>query len=70
MSSFILCTHRHLSCTKWSLTFMQILFFVFLVNLKIMTAVTSQQCLPAMIKDVPPGYAKDVVTRLCGHTDR
>ncbi|XP_068683796.1 uncharacterized protein [Montipora foliosa] len=37
---------------------------------QIMTAVTSQQCLPAMSKDIPPGYAKDVVARLCGHTDR
>lgn len=34
------------------------------------TAVTSQQCLPAMIKDIPPGHTKDMVSRLCGHTDR
>lgn len=45
-------------------------FFVFVVNLKIMTAVTSQQCLPEMIKDIPPGHAKDMVFRLCGHTGR
>lgn len=35
-----------------------------------MTAVMSQQCLPEMIKDIPPGHVKDMVLRLNGHTDR
>lgn len=47
-----------------------ILNFVFSVHLKIMTAVTSHQCLPELIHEMPPGHAKDVVLRLCGNTDR
>ena len=35
-----------------------------------MTAVTSHQCLPELIHEMPPGHAKDIVLRLCGHTDR
>ena len=35
-----------------------------------MTAVTSHQCLPEMIDEMPPGEAKDMVLRLCGHSDR
>lgn len=38
--------------------------------LKIMTAVTSQQNFPEMIKEIPPGHAKDLVLRLCGQTHR
>lgn len=37
---------------------------------KIMTAVTSNQCLPDLIAEMPPGNAKDMVLRLCGHCDR
>lgn len=36
---------------------------------KIMTAVTSNQCLPDLIAEMPPGNAKDMVLRLCGHCD-
>ena len=43
---------------------------MFRVYLKIMTAVTSHQCLPEMIDEMPPGEAKDIVLRLCGHSDR
>ena len=70
-SALCFLTHCDLSCTNgpW-LSSKSYLFFVFVVNLKIMTAVTSQQCLPEMIKDIPPGHVKDMVLRLCGHTDR
>ena len=47
-----------------------ILSFVFSVHLKIMRAVTSHQCLPELIHEMPPGHAKDIALRLCGHTDR
>ena len=39
-------------------------------NLKISSAVTSQQSFPEMIKEIPPGHAKDLVLRLCGQTHR
>lgn len=41
-----------------------------LIVLKIMTAVTSQQSFPEMIKEIPPGHAKDLVLRLRGQTNR
>ena len=38
--------------------------------LKIMTAVTSHQSFPEMIKEIPPGHVKDLVLQLCGQTHR
>ena len=38
--------------------------------LKIMTAVTSQQSFSEMIKEIPPGHAKDLVLQLCGQAHR
>lgn len=35
-----------------------------------MTAVTSNQCLPDLIDEMPPGNAKDLVLQLCGHCHR
>ena len=65
-------------CTLWS---QAMIFTVFLScpaslsvyifsHLKIMTAVTSQQSFPEMIKEIPPGHAKDLVLRLCGQAHR
>jgi len=44
--------------------------YTYFFYLKIMTAVTSQQSFPEMIKEIPPGHAKDLVLRLCGQTHR
>lgn len=40
------------------------------IAIQIMTAVTSQQSFPEMIKEIPPGHAKDLVLRLRGQTNR
>ena len=43
---------------------------IYFFYLKIMTAVTSQQSFSEMIKEIPPGHAKDLVLRLCGQAHR
>ena len=64
-------------CTLWSQTMIITVFLCVLhhsayifFSLKIMTAVTSQQSFPEMIKEIPPGHAKELVLRLCGQTHR
>ena len=44
--------------------------YIYIFYLKIMTAVTSQQSFSEMIKEIPPGHAKDLVLRLCGQAHR
>ena len=43
---------------------------IYFFYLKIMTAVTSQKSFSEMIKEIPPGHAKDLVLRLCGQAHR
>jgi len=42
----------------------------FLFEIQIMTAVVSHQQLPKLIKEMPPGQAKDIVMRLRGHSEK